>query len=139
MEPQAPPLLTILDERNADKCRIKAKAKAKGKDKEKADVQNNTPKKRCLHKQSTPETDMQKRKAGDISASSHACVPVKRPSVSTERSRGPPHFMCRSGVGGPGSTFKIAWGPGQKHTSEKAARAAADNWVRAECKRRGIE
>ena len=64
-------LLTILDERDTEKCRIKAKAKAKGKDKDKADVQNDTPKKRCSYKQSTPDKRMQNKTRRIISARAH--------------------------------------------------------------------
>ena len=131
----------------------KTKAKARPKDMGKEDVQKNTPKKRCSHKQSVQQStranlkwqhapdkiaakhDVQQNTPEKISASAN----LKRPFVSLERSRGPHHLMCRTGTGGPGSTLKICFGLNQKYPSEKAARAAADSWVRGECKRRGIE
>jgi len=76
------------------------------------------------HKDHTPEKQ-------------NKAIAVKRPFFSLEKSRG--QFMCRTGDGGAGSTYQISFGACQKYTSESAARAAAERWVRGECARRGIE
>ena len=47
--------------------------------------------------------------------------------------------MCRTGVGGAGSTYQISFGTCQKYTSESAARAAAERWVRGECAAQLVE
>ena len=38
--------------------------------------------------------------------------------------------MCRTGLGGPGSTFAIKFGPKEKHKTEQAAKDAADKWLK---------
>ena len=62
----------------------------------------------------------------------------QRPFLSFEKSRGPPHFLCRTGLGGPGSTCRFHFGKGKDYPCEKTARAAAVRWVAEECKRRGL-
>ena len=46
---------------------------------------------------------------------------------SIERTR--TQVMCRTGLGGPGSTTAMKYGKGQKFNNEAAAVAAAENWV----------
>ena len=62
---------------------------------------------------------------------------AKAPSWGVERSR--KQIMCRSGLGGPGSTEKIVYGKNCKYASERLARAAAIKWVQAMKKKRGLE
>ena len=63
-------------------------------------------------------------------------APPKKPSYALEAPRH--QFMCRTGVGGRGSSFAIKWGPDQKHKTERQARSAAQAWVRLECAKRGF-
>ena len=62
---------------------------------------------------------------------------AKAPSFSVERSRN--QIMCRTGLGGPGSTEKFAYGKNCKYASEGQAKAAAIKWVQAEKNKRGLE
>jgi hypothetical protein len=61
----------------------------------------------------------------------------KAPSWGAERSR--KQIMCRTGLGGPGSTERFAYGKDCKYASEGQAKAAAIKWVQAEKKKRGLE
>ena len=61
----------------------------------------------------------------------------KAPSWGAERSR--KQIMCRTGLGGPGSTVRFAYGKDCKYASEGQAKAAAIKWVQAEKKKRGLE
>jgi predicted lysophospholipase L1 biosynthesis ABC-type transport system permease subunit len=61
----------------------------------------------------------------------------KAPSLTIERSRN--QIMCRTGLGGPGSTEKFAYGKNCKFASEGHAKAAAIKWVQAAKKKRGLE
>ena len=56
----------------------------------------------------------------------------KAPSWGAERSR--KQIMCRTGLGGPGSTERFAYGKDCKYASEGQAKAAAIKWVQAEKK-----
>lgn len=49
------------------------------------------------------------------------------PFYHVERSRS--QVMCRTGCGGAGSTYRVQYGPGHDHKTEKAAVAAAAAWV----------
>ena len=62
---------------------------------------------------------------------------AKAPSWGAERSRN--QIMCRTGLGGPGSTEKFVYGKNCKFASEGQAKAAAIKWVQAEKKKRGLE
>jgi hypothetical protein len=158
-------LLNILEERDKEKVlQGKAKAKANANSKSNANDKEHTPKdkeytpkKRCSrktpdehapkHKDHTPEkpqTPNAKHKEHTPKTSNRTpdkkqnkAIAVKRPFFSLEKSRG--QLMCRTGVGGAGSTYQISFGACKKYTSESAARAAAERWVRGECARRGIE
>ena len=61
----------------------------------------------------------------------------KAPSWGAERSR--KQIMCRTGLGGPGSTERFAYGKDRKYASEGQAKAAAIKRVQAEKKTRGLE
>jgi hypothetical protein len=43
-----------------------------------------------------------------------------------------------AGLGGPGSSKKLAYGKGFDYQTEQAAVAAAEKWVKDEMKRQGI-
>jgi hypothetical protein len=62
---------------------------------------------------------------------------AKAPSFTVERSRN--QVMCRTGLGGPGSTEKFVYGKKCKFASEDNATVAAIKWVQAEKKKRGLE
>ena len=62
---------------------------------------------------------------------------AKAPSWGVERSRN--RIMCRTGLGGPGSTEKFVYGKNCKYASERLARAAAIQWVQAMKKKRALE
>jgi Zn-dependent peptidase ImmA (M78 family) len=102
-------LLKLIDDRDAEKRAI-GKAKAKGKSKGKPTAKGS--------RQTLVD------KVG------------KRPCYSVERSRN--QVLCRTGLGGPNSTFKFAYGP--KHATCKTEAAAirlAEKWVADELKRQG--
>jgi hypothetical protein len=134
----------MLDERDSEKAEAKKaekaagakrpapKGKAKGKAKAKphADLHPSTPAKGL---------DPAKAKGKAADETPPPAKQPKRPTLSFEQSRGPPHFLCRSGLGGLGSTCRFKFGKGEEYPSEAAARAAAERWVKAELKRRGLE
>ena len=102
-------LLELIDDRDAEK-RAMGKAKAKGKSKGKTTAKGSR----------LTLVD----KVG------------KRPCYRVERSRN--QVLCRTGLGGPNSTFKFAYGP--KHATCKTEAAAirlAKKWVADELKRQG--
>ena len=60
-----------------------------------------------------------------------------KPFFSVERSRD--QVMCRTGLGGPGSSLKMPYGKGAKYASEAAAVKVAMVWVEKEKKRQGLK
>lgn len=58
------------------------------------------------------------------------------PSFSVERSRS--QVMCRTGLGGPGSTVGLQYGKGKKYKKEVDAVAAAKIWLKKELKSQGL-
>ena len=104
-------LLNALEDREREKVlqgRAKAKANAQSqssaKDKDHTHkFKEHTPKKRCSRKTSDKmDTPEKQQKA----------IVAKRPHFSLEKDRG--QFMCRTGVGGAGSTHKILFGAGKQ-------------------------
>ena len=61
----------------------------------------------------------------------------KRPHFSLEAPRS--QFMCRTGVTGRGSSVAMKWGPRQQFKTQLQARKAAEQWVSAECAKRGFQ
>ena len=55
------------------------------------------------------------------------------PSYTVERSRS--QALCRTGLRGPGQSFKIKFREGEEHDEEKSAVAAGIRWVVRERKR----
>ena len=64
-------------------------------------------------------------------------MPPKRPHFSLEQHRG--QYMCRTGIAGPGSTYKISFGAGKQFKSQSEALQAAESWVRDQCALRGFD
>ena len=156
-------LLNALDEREREKVlqakaerekvlQANAKSKANAKSQSSAketdhthDDKERTPIKRCrvkspaqhvpdkLSKRDTPE----KLPKTQLVKKQQKAIAAKRPHFSLETKRG--QFMCRTGVGGPGSTYKISFGAGKQFKSESAALKAAQHWLREECARGGFE
>ena len=62
-----------------------------------------------------------------------AAAKSKKPGLCLERTRS--QVMCRSGLGGPGSTKAIKYGPGAPFKSEEDALRAARIWLAQETKR----
>ena len=62
-----------------------------------------------------------------------AAAKSKKPGLCLERTRS--QVMCRSGLGGPGSTKAIKYGPGAPLKSEEDALRAARFWLAQETKR----
>ena len=146
-------LLTALEEREREKVlQAKAKPKANAKSQsiaKKTDHTHNdkarTPMKRCRDKtpaQHVPDkltkndTPAKLPKTPRVKKQQKA-IAAKRPTFSLETNRG--QIMCRTGVGGPGSTYKISFGAGKQFKSESAALKAAQHWLREECASRGFE
>ena len=158
-------LLNALDEREREKVvqgkakaerdkvvQAKGKAKANAKSQSSAndtdhthDDKERTPVKRCrrktpaqhvpdkLPKMDTPEKLPNTKRV----LKQQKAIAAKRPHFSLEKNRG--QFMCRTGVGGPGSTYQISFGAGKQYKSESAALKAAQHWLRDECAGRGFE
>jgi len=61
----------------------------------------------------------------------------KKPYFAVERSRN--QVMCRTGLGGPGSSHKIPYGPKEKAKTEAAAVAMGKVWVNHQMELRGIK
>ena len=129
-------LLNALEDREREKVlqgRAKAKANAQSqssaKDKDHTHkFKEHTPKKRCSRKTSDKmDTPEEQQKA----------IVAKLPRFSLEKDRG--QFMCRTGVGGAGSTHKISFEAGKQYKSELLARKASEHLLRGECARRGFE
>lgn len=115
-------LLSLLDERDADKKAAMATAKAAAAPKPAATVMRRPA--------AAPKATMAMRRPAA------ACAEMpnkKRPTVGLERSR--EQVMCRTGLGGPGSTTAFQYGEGKPYRSEKAALAAAKTWLAEELKR----
>ena len=129
-------LLELIDDRDAEK-RAMGKAKAKGKSKGK------TAAKGSVGKLMLPSAATGKGKGkltaknkGKDKAAHHSDKVGKRPGYTVERSRN--QVLCRTGLGGPNSTLKFAYGP--KHATcktEAAAITLAKKWVADELKRQG--
>ena len=138
-------LLNALEDREREKVvqgRANAKAKPKSmssaKDKDhKHNNKEHTPKKRCSLKTPDKEVTPEKLPKTALVKKQHKAIAAKRPYFALEKQRG--QFMCRTGVGGAGSTYKISFGQGKQHRSESAARKAAEHWLHGECALRGFE
>ncbi len=61
----------------------------------------------------------------------------KRPSLVSEQSRS--QFMCRTGLGGPGSSVRFAYGGGASFPTKAAAKSAANAWLQKELARQGLK
>ena len=105
------------------KAKANAKSQSSAKDKDHTHkFKEHTPKKRCSRK--TPEKQQK-------------AIVAKRPHFPLEKDRG--QFMCRTGVGGAGSTYKISLGASKQYKTESAALKAAEHWMQRECALRGLE
>ena len=96
-------LLSLLDQRDADKKRAK--------------------------KEGQSPTNVLKKTAaaGPIDSDQVVTKPSSKAYFTVERSRS--QVMCRTGLGGPGSTHKIKFGAGEMCKSEAEAVSAAKQWV----------
>jgi hypothetical protein len=143
-------LLSMIDERDAEKKALaKPKAKA-GAEQPTAAKPKVAAKPKASAKQMTPPKPkaaaMNKRKALQLELGEgddkddeqpNPNIVAKPPYFTIERTRG--QAMCRTGLGGPGSSHKISFGKGKSVPNEAAAKAAARKWVQAELKRQGRE
>ena len=99
----------------AEEVKLKAKAKAKGKTAPLKVVPSPPPKKK------TPPTKS----------------PVKAPFWCIEHSMS--QVMCRTGLGGKGSTKALRFGPGKEYSTQEAAMKVGDAWVAQERKRQKLD
>ena len=126
-------LLNALDEREREKA-LQAKAERGKALQAKAE---RTPVKRCRGKTPAQPVPCKPQKMDTPEKQPKTQLGKKRPHFSLETNRG--QFMCRTGIAGPGSTYKISFGAGKQFKSESAALQAAQRWVREQCALRGFE
>ena len=62
---------------------------------------------------------------------------VRKCSFAVEWSRH--HILCRTGEKGPGGSFAMSYGVGKQYPNVEAAKAAADEWLKAERARAALE